>query len=84
MSTKKSENNVESRPLPVVSFFYQKEESAKKFTQRFVRVTELDDTHLKGFEIESRHDEEPGKYKTFLRSKISEGEIRLLHLAAEE
>lgn len=83
MSTQKQNTNVEERPLPVASFRYQKEDT-KKFTLRYVRVVELNATHLKGFEIESEHDEEQGKYKTFLRNKISEDEILLLHLTAAE
>jgi hypothetical protein len=83
MSTQKQNTNVEDRPLPVASFRYQKEDT-KKFTLRYIRVVELNATHLKGFEIESEHDEEPGKYKTFLRNKINADEILLLHLAVAE
>lgn len=69
------------RPMPVVTFEYPLHGSGR-MTVRFVRVTEMSDTHLKGFEIQSEWDEEPGKYKVFrLEHMRGGGDARLLHLA---
>jgi len=71
------------RPLPVATFRYPQRGTGGMIT-RFVRVTEMNDTHLKGFQIRFQHDDEPGVPKTFLIEKIEGGgDVRLLHLAAE-
>lgn len=71
------------QPLPVVTFEYPVH-GRGTFTTRFVRVTEMTDTHLRGLEIHDEFDEEPGRPKTFLIEKIrGGGDVRLLHLAPE-
>ncbi len=72
----------QERPLPVVTFNYPLHGEGK-FTKRFVRVTEMDDETIKGFEIESEFDEEPGKFKSYTLEK-THGEIALLHVAPLE
>jgi hypothetical protein len=68
------------QPLPVVALVYPRHGKGT-LVERFVRVLEADDTHIRGFEIEYEYDEEPGQFKCFDRKKI-EGKVALLHLAA--
>lgn len=69
------------RPMPVVTFEYPLHGEGR-MTVRFVRVVEMDETHLKGFEVQNEWDEEPGKYKVFrLNLMRGGGDVRLLHLA---
>lgn len=73
---------VTPRPLPVVTFRYPLRGTGRPIT-RFVRVTEMNDTHLRGMQINDQYDEEPGVPKTFLVEKIEGGgDVRLLHLAS--
>jgi hypothetical protein len=77
------DNLEQSRPLPVVTFDYPRH-GLGTHTTRFVRVTEMDGTHLRGLEIHDEFDEEPGRPKTYLIEKIrGGGDVRLLHLAPE-
>jgi hypothetical protein len=39
--------------------------------ERFVRVTEADDKHIKGFQIQHELDEEPGRFRNFDRTKVN-------------
>ena len=70
------------KPLPVVTFEYPRAGKGGYVT-RFVRVTEMTDTHLRGFEIESEFDEEPGKPHSYLVEKISGAGVQLRHLSKE-
>jgi hypothetical protein len=71
----------EDQPLPVVELWYPLHGRGRP-TQRFVRVLEMNDTHIKGFEITSEFDEEPGKPHTYRIDKVeADGCIQLLHLA---
>lgn len=65
------------QPLPVISVLYPRH-GAGDYTLRFVRVFKADDKHIKGFEIQSEFDEEPGKPKTFRRDRIAD--LQFLHL----
>ncbi len=69
------------RPLPIVTFEYPLHGEGR-MTVRFVRVSEMDETHLKGFEISNEHDDEPGKYKVFrLNLMRGGGDVRMLHMS---
>lgn len=74
------------RPLPVVSFLYPRRGTGNVI-ERFVRVTEMNDTHLRGFQIRNQFDEEPGVPKTFLIERIVvdgvHHRVQLLHFAKE-
>ena len=71
----------DTHPLPVVTFEYPRHGEGT-FTTRFVRVVEMDGTHLRGYEINDEFDEEPGQYKTFTLKKMRRaGGVQLLHLA---
>lgn len=77
------------RPLPVVIFEYPRHGEGT-FTTRFVRVTEMDSTHLRGLEIRDEFDDEPGVPKTYLVEKIRNqsgkfGNLKVffLHMAPE-
>lgn len=69
------------KPLPVVRFYYPSR-GRGRMIGRFVRVTEMTETHLKGFEVRDEYDDQPGAPKTYLTEKI-EGRsgVQLLHLA---
>jgi hypothetical protein len=78
----KKSNPTEDQPLlPVVELYYPRH-GRGSLTQRFVRVMEMNDTHLKGFEIASEFDEKPGKPRTYCLDKtpLLYG-VRLLHLS---
>jgi hypothetical protein len=64
-------------PLPVISVLYPRHGQGA-LTHRFMRVTKADDKVIRGYEIESEFDEEPGQYKTFTRRLAQE--IVFLHL----
>lgn len=73
----------DDRPLPVVAFDYPEHGNGEN-TPRYVRVTEMDNTHLRGFEIEDEFDEDPGVYKTYSLDKVGNDGVLLLHLSAPE
>lgn len=69
------------QPLPVVSLWYPLHGKGD-LTRRFVRVLEMNETHIKGFEVTSEFDEEPGKPHTYRIDKLGGAkQVRLLHLA---
>lgn len=68
------------QPLPVVSLWYPLHGVGDP-TQRFVRVYEMDDKRIRGFEIASEFDEEPGKPHTYTLAKIPFELVQLLHLS---
>ena len=70
------------RPLPVVTFEYPRKGKGTLVT-RFVRVSEMDGTHVRGLEIRDEFDDEPGVPKTYLIEKIRGGDVRLLHMAPD-
>jgi len=69
------------KPLPVVRFYYPAR-GRGRMIGRFVRVTEMTETHLKGFEVRDEYDDQPGAPKTYLTEKI-EGRsgVQLVHMA---
>lgn len=72
----------EDRPLPVCSLYYPRHGDGEP-SHRYVRVSEMNATHIKGFEISGEFDEEPGKHRTFRLDKVEGGQVILLHLAAK-
>ena len=68
------------QPLPVVVLWYPRH-GRGPMTERFVRVTEMNETHVKGFQIENEFDEEPGMPHTYRLDKVEGGYVYLLHLA---
>jgi hypothetical protein len=71
------------QPLPVCTLWYPIHGIGPEISQRFVQVTEMNQWHIKGFEIASEYDEEPGKPHTYLRLKIPYGlSVALLHFKA--
>lgn len=80
VESKEKEDLRSTPPLPVVSLYYPRHGNGE-YSHRYVRVAEMNDTHVKGFEIESEFDEEPGKPRTYLLNKVGGGRIVLLHLA---
>src|ERR1035437_293434 len=67
--------------LPVVVLWYPRHGTGA-MTERFVRVMEMNDTHIKGFEIANEFDEEPGKPHTYRIDKVNFNDgVQLLHLA---
>jgi hypothetical protein len=68
-------------PLPVCSLYYPRHGDGE-YSHRYVRVLEMNETHVKGFEITSEFDEEPGKPRTYRVDKIEGGaRVYILHLA---
>ena len=74
----KKPTTVEGAALPVVSLWYPRHGNGKP-TERFVRVTSMNNTHIKGFEIVSEFDDGPGRPHTYRLGKV-DGDIVLLHL----
>lgn len=71
------------KPLPVVQFYYPSRGRGRAI-ERFVRVLEMTDTHLKGFQVRNEHDDQPGDHpKTYLIEKIEGRNVQLLHLATQ-
>jgi len=66
--------------LPVCSLYYPAHGTGE-YSHRYIRVSEMNDTHIRGFEIESEFDEEPGKPRTYRLDKVEGGQVTLLHLA---
>jgi hypothetical protein len=70
-----------TQPLPVVTLWYPVHGKGPDVTQRFVRVYEMDGKRIRGFEIASEFDEEPGKPHTYTLAKIPFELVQLLHLS---
>ena len=68
------------QPLPVCSLYYPRHGDGEPI-QRFVRVLEMTNTHVKGFEIASEFDEEPGKPHTYRLDKVGLAGVLMLHMA---
>ena len=60
---------VETRPLPIVNFDYRNTKTGE-VKQRWLRLDEMNDSYIKGFEIDGANDDEPGKYKTFRVDRV--------------
>jgi hypothetical protein len=56
--------------LPVVRLYYPYAGKGK-LIQRIIRVTEMDDVYIRGFEIADENDTSVGKYKVFLYGKVT-------------
>jgi hypothetical protein len=66
------------RQLPVVTFYYPLH-GRGRFTPRRVKVIEMNDVYLRGFEIERNKTDEKGQPKTYLIEKIEDGgRVRLV------
>ena len=68
--------------FPVVRLYYPLHGTGD-MTKRIVKVTEMDEKYIKGFELESEFDEEPGKPRTYIREKAN-GNVLLLHFSSEK
>jgi hypothetical protein len=79
VEAKKVEVPVQSL-LPVCSLYYPAHGTGEP-SHRYVRVVEANDTHVKGFEIPSEFNEEPGKFRSYRLDKIEGGQVVLLHLS---
>jgi hypothetical protein len=71
---------VEVAALPLVVLYYPLH-GRGEMTERFVRVTEMNDTHVKGFQITSETDEGIGMPHTYRLDKVEGGMVYLLRLA---
>ena len=65
--------------LPLVEFEYP-DSQTDYLKQRFVRVTSMDETHLRGVEFTTQHPSsyDKGQPKTYLLAKIVKGGVHLL------
>ena len=77
LAEEKKPEPTRDQSLPVISVLYPLHGQGA-LTKRFIRVSNADDKVIRGYEIESEFDEEPGQYKTFKRSLCSK--IVFLHL----
>ena len=65
--------------LPIAAFWYPRH-GLGGLTKRFVRVLEMDHSHLRGFEINDEFDKSNGAFKTFSIDLIGGGgKVLLLH-----
>lgn len=68
----------ERKVLPVVTFYYPLH-GRGRFTPRRVKVIEMNDVYLRGFEIERNKTDDKGQPKTYLIEKIEDGgRVRLI------
>ena len=71
--------------LPLVTFEYPDSETDYLKT-RYVRVTYMDGSHVKGYEFITPNpsDSDAGKFKTYLLSKIVHNGVHLLKFLSTE